>query len=104
MASKHGPAKRAPLETGFAALVASIRQVHLECAAQAYRAVNINLTLRNWLIGAHIHHFELEALTVPAMVTDCLPNWPTRCVPKASATVAGDSSTAICPFIGPIRR
>ncbi len=38
----------------------SIRQVHQECAAQASRAVNISLTWRNWLIGAHIHHYELR--------------------------------------------
>lgn len=48
------------LEAGFAALVVSILQVHKECAAQAIRAVNVSLTLRNWLIGAHIHHHELQ--------------------------------------------
>lgn len=37
------------LEAGFAALVVSILQVHKECAAQAIRAVNVSLTLRNWL-------------------------------------------------------
>ncbi len=59
MPSRRSPAKPLP-ETGFAALVASIRQVHQECAAQATRAVNISLTFRNWLIGAHIHHYELQ--------------------------------------------
>jgi predicted nuclease of restriction endonuclease-like (RecB) superfamily len=59
MPSKRSPAKPLP-ETGFAALVASIRQVHQECATQASRAVNISLTFRNWLIGAHIHHYELQ--------------------------------------------
>lgn len=60
MPSKRSPAKPPAPETGFAALVASIRQVHQECAAQATRAVNISLTWRNWLIGAHIHHYELQ--------------------------------------------
>ena len=60
MASKRIPAKSQPPDTGFSALVSSIRQVHLECASQATRAVNISLTFRNWLIGAHIHHYELQ--------------------------------------------
>jgi len=44
----------------FTGLVEAIRQVHLHCASQARRAVNINLTLRNWLIGGYIHHYELN--------------------------------------------
>ena len=43
----------------FAALVAAIRQVDGNLAAQAGRAVNISLTLRNWLIGAYIAEYEL---------------------------------------------
>jgi predicted nuclease of restriction endonuclease-like (RecB) superfamily len=39
--------------------VEAIRDVHAQCAVQATRAVNMSLTFRNWLIGAHIHHFEL---------------------------------------------
>jgi predicted nuclease of restriction endonuclease-like (RecB) superfamily len=60
MASKRSPRKREPSLTGFSALVSHIRQVHEQCAAQASRAVNISLTYRNWLIGAHIHHYELQ--------------------------------------------
>lgn len=60
MAPERSPAKLRSPEAGFAALVASIRQVHRECAAQASRAVNVSLTWRNWLIGAHIHHYELQ--------------------------------------------
>lgn len=44
----------------FAALVDAIRQVHQQSAATAGRAVNVALTLRNWLIGAYIHHYELH--------------------------------------------
>lgn len=44
----------------FNTLVSTIRQVHKHLAARASRAVNINLTLRNWLIGAHIAEFELN--------------------------------------------
>jgi hypothetical protein len=44
---------------GLSTLVAAIADVHAQCAAQATRAVNISLTFRNWLIGAHIHHYEL---------------------------------------------
>ena len=42
----------------FSNLVASIRQVHEKCVAQASKAVNINLTLRNWVIGCYIYEYE----------------------------------------------
>ena len=44
----------------FDSLVQSIRQVHDQFAAQAGRAVNISLTLRNWLIGLYIAEYELR--------------------------------------------
>ena len=44
----------------FSALVDAIRHVHEHFASQASRAVNTNLTVRNWLIGAYIHHYELN--------------------------------------------
>lgn len=42
----------------FSALVDVIRQVHEQCAAQVKRAVNVGLTLRNWVIGAYIREYE----------------------------------------------
>ena len=50
--------KRQTLE--FGTLVAAIRQVHDHLAAQASKAVNISLTLRNWMIGACIAEYELN--------------------------------------------
>jgi predicted nuclease of restriction endonuclease-like (RecB) superfamily len=44
----------------FTALVDSIRQVHAHRTAQANRAVNVSLTLRNWVIGGYLHHYELN--------------------------------------------
>lgn len=44
----------------FASLVSSIHSVDQELAAQAGRAVNVALTLRNWLIGGHIAEYELK--------------------------------------------
>lgn len=44
----------------FNLLVGSIRQIHEQLASQAGRAVNISLTLRNWLIGAYISEYELR--------------------------------------------
>ena len=41
-------------------LVAAIKEVHESLASQASRAVNISLTLRNWLIGAYIAEYELH--------------------------------------------
>jgi len=42
----------------FEKLVVSIRQAHEELAAQVGRAVNVSLTLRNWLIGLYIREYE----------------------------------------------
>ncbi len=42
----------------FGSLVAAIQQVHEHCAAQAGKAVNIGLTLRNWAIGFYIREYE----------------------------------------------
>jgi len=45
-------------ELTFNHLVDSIRQVHKHLAAQAGRAVNISLTMRNWGIGYYIREYE----------------------------------------------
>ena len=42
----------------FNALVSIIQQVHEHLAARAGRAVNISLTLRNWVIGFYIREYE----------------------------------------------
>jgi predicted nuclease of restriction endonuclease-like (RecB) superfamily len=44
----------------FEWLVIKIRSVHDQLAKQASKAVNLGLTLRNWLIGCHIQEFELR--------------------------------------------
>jgi len=49
-----------PARFDFSALVVAIRQVDENLAAQAGRAVNISLTLRNWLMGAYIAEYELS--------------------------------------------
>lgn len=41
-------------------LVQQIQQTHQELSAQTCKAVNISLTLRNWLIGHHIAQYELR--------------------------------------------
>ena len=38
----------------FEKLVGAIHQVHAELAAHTYRAINVSLTLRNWMIGCYI--------------------------------------------------
>lgn len=47
-----------PMPFDFGALAAAIRQAHEQMAAQAGRAVNISLTLRNWVIGCYIREYE----------------------------------------------
>lgn len=44
----------------FDLLVQSISDVHRQLQAQAVKAVNMGLTLRNWLIGAYISEYELR--------------------------------------------
>lgn len=41
-------------------MVTVIGQAHAELVAQASRAVNSSLTLRNWLIGFHIAEYEQQ--------------------------------------------
>lgn len=52
------PAASGRRSRNFAALVDAIQRVHRESAASAGRAVNVSLTLRNWLIGWHIYEYE----------------------------------------------
>lgn len=50
-----------PLRTfDLESLAQSIQNVHQELSLQASRAVNVSLTIRNWLIGYHIAEFELN--------------------------------------------
>jgi len=44
----------------FNELVNTIVEVHEQLTANAVKAVNVALTLRNWLIGFHIREFELN--------------------------------------------
>lgn len=44
----------------FTTLITQIRQIDERLAAQAGKAVNISLTLRNWFIGLYIAMFELN--------------------------------------------
>jgi len=50
--------KQKDMSLTFEQLIFSIRHVHDQLAAQAGRAVNISLTLRNWTIGHYIHEYE----------------------------------------------
>lgn len=44
----------------FESLVRAIMDIHERLAVQATRAVNVCLTLRNWLIGCYIGEYELK--------------------------------------------
>jgi predicted nuclease of restriction endonuclease-like (RecB) superfamily len=47
-------------ELTLTSLLGSIRRIHDELSVQASRAVNVSLTLRNWLIGLYIEEYELR--------------------------------------------
>jgi predicted nuclease of restriction endonuclease-like (RecB) superfamily len=51
------PAEAVP-PLDYAALVAAIAQAHDQAQGQAVQAVNVALTLRNWLIGYHLVEYE----------------------------------------------
>lgn len=52
--------KPAEISFTFEQLVTAIRDVHESLSAHASKAVNISLTLRNWLIGCYIAEYELR--------------------------------------------
>ena len=52
--------KRADKSINFRNLVASIRKINTDLQSRATKAVNLSLTLRNWLIGMHIAEYELR--------------------------------------------
>ncbi|MBI4632966.1 MAG: DUF1016 family protein [Deltaproteobacteria bacterium] len=58
MPRKTAKLKTVPGAANFAALVEAVRLVHEQSAAAAGRAVNVSLTMRNWLIGWHIYEYE----------------------------------------------
>jgi len=65
-------------EWDFEKLVGTIRQVHEEMAAQAGRAVNVSLTIRNWLIGFYIAEYEQNGADRAEYGTRLLENLSTR--------------------------
>jgi predicted nuclease of restriction endonuclease-like (RecB) superfamily len=54
------PPKPSELTGDFESLVASIAQIHRQAQEFATKAVNVGLTLRNWLIGMQIEVFERQ--------------------------------------------
>ena len=61
MAFKKQPDKPS-VNTDFESLVTSIVQIHHEAQQFAAKAVNIGLSLRNWLIGRQIELYERKRL------------------------------------------
>ena len=51
-----------PSALNFTQLIHAIRQVNDELTAQASRAVNASLTLRNWLIGLYVEEYERQGV------------------------------------------
>lgn len=52
--------KKAAGESNFESLVGAIVQIHQQSQAFATKAVNVGLTLRNWLIGKQIELYERQ--------------------------------------------
>jgi hypothetical protein len=58
MNSKH--LKNESDEMNYGSLVEAISVAHEQTQRQAVNAVNIALTLRNWLVGFHIFEYEQQ--------------------------------------------
>jgi len=58
----------------FNELIQAIKQVHTSLSGQAAKAVNISLTLRNWLIGMHIAEYEMRGQDKSAYGEMLIPN------------------------------
>ena len=50
--------KKSMSASNFSELIQQIHRTHAELSAQANKAINVSLTLRNWLIGLHIVEYE----------------------------------------------
>lgn len=70
--------KVGPAGLTFEGLVLAVRGVNNELAAQAGRAVNLSLTLRNWLIGCYITEYELRGADRAAYGEKLLANLAAR--------------------------
>ena len=75
----------------FEKLVGIIRQVHEEMAAQAGKAVNISLTLRNWLIGFYLAVYEQNGADRAEYGTRLLENLSSRLAEGGMEGVASRS-------------
>lgn len=62
------------IPNSFSDLIRQIHRTHAELIAQAYKAVNVSLTLRNWLIGLHITEYEQQGLDRAQYGTALLKN------------------------------
>jgi len=72
----------------FDLLVGSIRQIHEQLASHAGRAVNISLTLRNWMIGCYIAEYEQSGMDRAEYGTRLLANLSSRLVETGMDGVA----------------
>ena len=77
MASKKKPATPA-ISGDFDSLVSSIVQLHQQTQDFATKAVNVTLTLRNWLIGHRIVEFEQQGRDRAAYGERLLPTLAER--------------------------
>ena len=97
---------KAPKAAGltFDRLVLSIRGVDSELAAQAGRAVNISLTLRNWLVGCYIADMSSAARTGLNTAKSCWQTCLSGLLQVASVGPKSANCGAIGGFIKPILR
>jgi hypothetical protein len=63
----------------FDNLVATIEQTHQHFQQQAVKAVNISLTVRNWLVGYYIVEFEQNGEERAAYGSNLLKKLAERC-------------------------
>ena len=69
-------------ELSFERLVSAIGQAHAELAAQASRAVNVRLTMRNWIIGCYITEYEQQGTDRAQYGDQLIERLSERLIPK----------------------
>jgi len=103
------PAKKkhsdSPALDDFESLVDSIVQIHHQAQDFATKAVNVGLTLRNWLIGHRIVEFEQNGKDRAAYgERSCCQSWRKGWHRRASSGWTCGNCAAFAFYIPPILR
>ena len=97
--------RRGPVTTdSFEQLVAVIEETHRAFLERATKAVNLSLTVRNWLIGYYIRDTNRQARTGQLMAISFSISWREGCASRGSSVRRLANCAVSGSFTLPIRR